>query len=186
MNNLSLSDEVKKSILIAQSIAKEYSNPKFSPAHLLRAILHKEFSLRDYLDQAGKDFYFMEDWADVRIESTPKGSKVDEPTGDDKIADVFVEADNIRIKLSKNDVDLITILAAISTPGIAFSYDQLKTFPISVEEIMSNSIENAAIDQVIGNKNGSAKAGSEPPKAGALYKYCIDKCSGKIRCTHSF
>ena len=34
----------------------------------------------------------MEDWADVRIESSPKGSKVDDPSGDDKIADVFAEA----------------------------------------------------------------------------------------------
>lgn len=174
MNNLSLSDETKRAILIAQSIAKEYSNPKFSPAHLLRAILHKEFSLREYLEQGDKDFYFMEDWADVRIESTPKGSKVDEPTGDDKIADVFVEADNIRIKLSKNDVDLICLLGAISTPGIAFSYDQLKTFPITVEEIMSNSIENAAVDSAIGKKGSNGTSGTAP-KAGALYKYCIDK-----------
>ena len=162
MNNLSLSDETKRAILIAQSIAKEYSNPKFSPAHLLRAILHKEFSLREYLEQGDKDFYFMEDWADVRIESTPKGSKVDEPTGDDKIADVFVEADNIRIKLSKNDVDLICLLGAISTPGIAFSYDQLKTFPITVEEIMSNSIENAAVDSAIGKKGSNGTSGTAP------------------------
>src|SRR5689334_19214623 len=121
MNNLTLNDETKKAIKIAQSIAKEYSNPKFSPAHLLRAILHKEFSLRDYLDRTGKDFYFMEDWADVRIESSPKGTKVDEPSGDDKIADVFAEADNIRIKLSKDAVDLTSLLGAMSTSGIAFS-----------------------------------------------------------------
>ncbi|HMT28744.1 MAG TPA: ATP-dependent Clp protease ATP-binding subunit [Bacteroidia bacterium] len=174
MNNLSLTDETKKAILIAQSIAKEYSNPKFAPAHLLRAILHKEFSLREYLEQGGKDFYFMEDWADVRIESSPKGSKVDEPKGEEKIADVFVEADNIRIKLSKDSIDLICVLGAISTPGIAFSYDQLKTLPVTVEEIMNSSIESAAVDTAIGKKNGSAQNGS-PTKGGALFKYCIDK-----------
>jgi ATP-dependent Clp protease ATP-binding subunit ClpA len=175
MNNISLTDEAKKSILIAQSIAKEFSNPKFGPEHLLRAMLHKELSLRDYLDKAGKDFYFMEDWADVRIESAPKGTKVDEPSGDDKIADVFAEADNIRIKLSKDDVDLVSLLGAISTPGIAFSYDQLKTFPVTVEEIVSKTLENSAIEHAIGAaKGGSGKTG-EAPKAGALYKYCIDK-----------
>lgn len=178
MNNLSLNDEAKKAILIAQSVAKEYSNPKFNPAHLLRAMLHKDLSLRTYLENGGKDFYFMEDWADVRIESSPKGSKVDEPVGDDKIADVFVEADNIRIKLSKDDVDLICLLGAICTPGIAFSYDQLKTFPMTVEEVMNESLQNTALNTAIGLQDsggGQGTGGGGAAKAGALHKYCIDK-----------
>ncbi len=174
---IELSDDAKRAINIAQSIAKEYSNPKFTPAHLLRAMLHKDFTLRNYLEKAGKDFYFMEDWADVRIESSPKGTKVEDPSGDDKIADVFAEADNIRIKLSKDDVDLVSLLGAISTPGIAFSYDQLKTFPVTVEEIVTKSIENSTIEHAIGSTGTANEKSGVAPKAGALNKYCIDKTS---------
>ncbi len=174
MNNLNLNEETRKAIGIAQAVAKENSNASFSPAHLLRAMLHKELSLRDYLDKGGKDFYFMEDWADVRIESYPKASKVEEPTGDEKIKAVFDEAENVRIKLSKDDIDLIALLAAICTPGIAFSYDQLKTFPISVTEIMTDNLERNSVENAIGNnKPATGKPGSA--KGGALTKYCIDK-----------
>ncbi len=174
MSTTNLSEEVKRSIQIAQSVAKENSNSNFSPSHLLRAMLHKELSLRTYLETGGKDFYFMEDWADVRIESYPKASKVDEPSGDDKIKSVFDEAENVRIKLSKDEIDLISLLAALCTPGIAFSYDQLKTFPITVSEIMSDNLEKNSVDNAIGGgKDKKAKSGA--PKSGAITKYCIDK-----------
>ena len=173
MNNLNLNDEVKRAIQIAQSVAKENSNAVFSPAHLLRAMLHKELSLRGYLENAGKDFYFMEDWADVRVESYPKASKVDEPAGDDKINPLFEEAENIRIKLGKDGIDLISLLGAICTPGIAFTYDQLKTFPITVTEVVTENLERNAIDSAIGN--APAKKSGGGTKGGALTKYCIDK-----------
>ncbi|HKR04605.1 MAG TPA: ATP-dependent Clp protease ATP-binding subunit [Bacteroidia bacterium] len=172
MQNLNLNQEIKKAIQIAQSLAKEYSNANFSAAHLLRGMLHKELSLRSYLERGGKDFYFMEDWADVRIESYPKATKVDEPTGDEKIKSLFDEAENIRIKLSKEEIDLVSMLGAISTPGIAFSYDQLKTFPVTVAEVVSEDLEKNAIDSAItGKKDGKAPAA----KSGVLAKYCIDK-----------
>ncbi len=177
MSTANINEEVKRAIQIAQSIAKDNSNANFSSAHLLRAMLHKDLSLRNYLENGGKDFYFMEDWADVRIESYPKASKVDEPSGDDKIKTLFDEADNVRIKLSKDDVDLIAVLAAICTPGIAFSYDQLKTFPISVAEVMTENIEKNVIDNAIGSAPAKKKGSL---KSGALSKYCIDK-TGQAR-----
>jgi ATP-dependent Clp protease ATP-binding subunit ClpB len=172
MENSFLSDELIRAIHIAQSIAREYSNAQFSPAHLLRASLHKELSLRKYLEQADKDCYFMEDWSDVRIESFPKATKVDEPKADETVKKVLDEAENIRIKLSKNELDLICVLGAICTPGIAFSYDQLKTFPITVNEIISDTIEKNTIENAVGKKpEGSSGAAS----SNALAKYCIDK-----------
>lgn len=170
-------EEVKRVIQISQSIAKEYSNNTFSSGHLLRALIHKDLSLRSYLTDAGKDVYFMEDWADVRIESYPKASKTEEPKGDEKVKEIFDEADNIRIKLSKNDVDLICLLAATVTPGIAFSYDQLKTFPITVGEIMSENLEAVAITNAISGSsgNGTGKTKKDSKSSNALGKYCIDK-----------
>ncbi len=173
MQNLVLNEEVKKTIGIAQSLAKEFSNSTFSAAHVLRGALNKELSLRGYLERGGKDFYFMEDWADVRIESYPKGKPSDSPEGDDKVKAVFEEAENLRIKMSKDEIDLICLLGALSTPGIAFSYDQLKTFPVNVAEVVSENIEKAAISNVIGS--GSSGTGGNKIKTDALTKYCIDK-----------
>lgn len=175
MHNLALNEEVKKAIGIAQSLAREYGNATFSPAHLLRAALNKDLSLRAYLDNAGKDFYFMEDWADVRIEGHPKGKVSDHVGGDEKIPPVFEEADNLRAKMSKDEIDLICLLGAVSTPGIAFSYDQLKTFPVNVAEIVSETLESNKIDTTIGS--GRASGGATKVKTDVLSKYCIDKTS---------
>lgn len=171
---MNLSEEIKRTIQIAQSIAKENSNATFSPSHLLRAMLHKDLSLREHLNSSGKDTYFMEDWADVRVESYPKSSKVDEPAGDDKVKPLFDEAENIRIKLSKDEIDLISLLGAICTPGIAFSYDQLKTFPITITEILEDNLQRNEIENAIGNKQAGAGKGAAK-SGGALTKYCIDK-----------
>lgn len=175
-NTENLSQEVIRSIQIAQSLAKENSNENFSPAHLLRAALHRDLSLRQYLDNLGKDFYFMEDWAEVRIESYPKASKVESPTADENVLGLIAEADNIRIKLSKNEIDLISILGAICTPGIAFSYDQLKTFPITIEEILTETISQNEINNALGGGSSQqGKQGKNKASSGALGKFCIDK-----------
>jgi ATP-dependent Clp protease ATP-binding subunit ClpB len=173
MSNTHYNEEIKRAIHIAQAIAKEYSNEQFSPAHLLRAMLHKDLALRNLLQSAGKDVYFMEDWADVRIEAYPKKSKVDEAKADDKIKAVFDEAENVRIKLSRDEIDLQCLLGAICTPGIAFSYDQLKTFPVTVAEIISGSFEENNVDHPVGKELPAAPFSAS--KTGAIANYCIDK-----------
>ena len=101
-----LSDKMKQAIQISQSIAKEFMNSEFSPAHLLKGLLHKDIGLIPILEEMGKDFYYMEEWAEVRIENYPKASKATEqPTADIGVKAVLNEADNVRLKLSE---DLIT------------------------------------------------------------------------------
>ena len=118
-----LTDDGKQCIAIAQSLAKEYANATFSPGHLLKAVLHKDIGLIPFLESLGKDFYFMEEWADVRMESYPKSSKVPElPVADEHAMAIFVEADNIRLKLSMDVFDPICLLASLSTPGVGISH----------------------------------------------------------------
>ncbi|MDD2380518.1 MAG: hypothetical protein PHV35_02355 [Mariniphaga sp.] len=51
------------------------------------------------LDQ---DIYYLEEWADVHIESYPKSGKIPEnPPGDSNVQSVFRKAENIQLKLSK-------------------------------------------------------------------------------------
>lgn len=167
-------ENLKKAIHIAQSLAKENLHSKFSGGHLLSALLHKDIGMVPILEAMGKDFFYMQDWASVRIEESPKSAKpVDNPVGDDKVAAAMQEADNIRIKLSKDEVDAICVLAALSTPGVAFSYEQLKSFPLTQSELITAQAEEASVKQAVAAvKPGQAE---KPAGQNALLKYCRDK-----------
>lgn len=175
----SLSNELKHAISIAQSIAKENSNNKISPSHLLKGILHKDIGLQEFLMNLDKDFYYMEEWADVRIESYKKTSKIpDNLTADDELAAVISEADNIRLKLSKDYIDPVCVLASLSTPGVGFSYEQLKTLPITVNEIVDALIQGSELDNTFAPSVGNTSDVNKPSaKPNALLKFCIDKTS---------
>ncbi|MCX6226795.1 MAG: AAA family ATPase, partial [Bacteroidia bacterium] len=173
-------DDLKRAISIAQSISKEFSNEKFSPAHLLKALLHKDIGLTKFLESIGKDFYYLEDWADVRIESYPRSAKVPElPVADAQVLSVMIEADNIRLKLSKDLIDPISVLVSLSTPGVGFTYEQLKTFTITPGEILSSIVEKSDLEQTMGIGTGTGTGGPvvKEQKQNALLKYCIDKTS---------
>ena len=43
-------------------------NAEFSPAHLLKGILHKDIGLMPFIEGLGKDYYYMNEWAEVRID----------------------------------------------------------------------------------------------------------------------
>ncbi|MBE9491934.1 MAG: ATP-dependent Clp protease ATP-binding subunit [Bacteroidetes bacterium] len=176
--DFAFTEELKQAIGIAQSIAKEFSNEKFSPAHLLKAILNKDIGLISFLESLDKDIYYMEEWADVRIESYPKSSKVPEqPLADEGVQTVIIEADNIRLKLSKDAIDPLCVLASLSTPGVGFTYEQLKTFIITQQEITDVLIEKTDLQNVIGITPESEIKTPKDKKQNALLKYCIDKTS---------
>lgn len=177
-SDFSFTDELKQAIGIAQSIAKEYSNESFSPGHLLKAILHKDIGLIPFLQSLDKDFYFMEEWADVRIETYPKTGKIpDHPVADEACITVFMEADNIRLKLSKDAIDPVSVLASISTPGVGFSFEQLKTFPVNQNEIIDSLIDNTDLQNVLAGPPDASVPGGTSKKTNALLKFCIDKTS---------
>ncbi|MBG0861153.1 MAG: ATP-dependent Clp protease ATP-binding subunit, partial [Bacteroidales bacterium] len=175
-SEFSFSDELKLAISIAQSIAKEYTNKNISPAHLLKALLHKDIGLIPYLRNMDKDVYYLEEWAEVRIESYPKNPKVEEnPQADDALLTVLREADNIRLKLSSANIDAYCALASLSTPGVGFTYEQLKTFPLRGDEIISSLVKESDLKQAVGQSVIEEKAVTGGRKQNALLKFCIDK-----------
>ena len=54
-----LSADAKQVIHIAQQYAREFMHAAFSPAHILRALLHKDFSLLKKLESLGVDVYYI-------------------------------------------------------------------------------------------------------------------------------
>src|SRR4051812_44768298 len=99
LQDISLTDNMKRVIKIAQAIAKENMNFEFAPAHLLKALLNKEAGLHPLLIKLNKDMYYLEEWADIRIETTEKSSYLpDIIPGNRMMAEVINEADNIRLQ----------------------------------------------------------------------------------------
>ena len=133
---------------IAQSYAIDNKSPFIEPAHLLRALLHKSTGLVNYIeDTLNADYYYMVDWSDMRIQQcdkSPYKMKGYELSNSSKVA--VKEAINISEKYGHQELQVEALLAAILTPGIAFTYEQLKTMPLKAEDIMqSNALS--------GNKN---------------------------------
>lgn len=176
---MQLSKTLEKAIAISKAIAKENIHAQYAAPHLLKALLHDDVELDPLLMKADIDMYYLADWADVRIESMPKspGPKDEIPPADD-IATILDDADNIRLKLKGEEITPLHVLASISTPGVVFSFDQLKTFPVKREELIGLAEVGGDIEQILGSNNnnvgGSVKNNDVASKK-ALQKYCVDK-----------
>jgi len=185
--NYSISNEdLKATIRLAQSIAKEYYNESFSAPHLLLALLSEDYYLVDILTKLGKDISYLREWAELRIEEYPKGFKpVEEPTGDKVISKLLDEASNIQLKLGKEEIDQYCVLTAITIPNIAFSTDELKAFTINQDELINYVLEKKQVESAIGDfsNNDNMTSGENQPLK-ALLKFCKEKTSlakeGKI------
>jgi ATP-dependent Clp protease ATP-binding subunit ClpB len=169
------SDELKRAVGIAQSYAREYSHEKITPAHLLKSLFHKDVGLSEFLLGLDKDIFYLEEWAEVRLELSPKSARAgDNPVGDDQFKAVLREAENIRVKLSKDEIDPVCVLVALSTPGVGFSYEQLKSFTLTQQELLDALVSKSELQSVV----GATPAGTSKEKKGgtnALLKFCIDK-----------
>jgi len=169
-----ISDKLKEAVHIAQAIAKEYSHLNYSSAHLLKAILHKNIGLLQYLESIGEDGYYIDEWAEVRLEGLPKTSKpVDNCEGDDLVTAVFYEAESVKLKLDKELLDEFCILIALSTPGVGFTHEQLKTFPLTPNGLL-NALGAKGEPEALKENNSHSQQGN-PASNTILNTYCIDK-----------
>ncbi|MFD2561114.1 ATP-dependent Clp protease ATP-binding subunit [Aquimarina rubra] len=172
-----LSPKVNNAIHIAQSIAKEYYNDQYNAAHLLKALLHKDVGLKDFFNQIDGDIYYYEEWSEVRIEALPRVVNIpDTINGDKSIEAVFNEADTIKLKLGKDEITPHAVLIALCTPGVGFSYEQLKTLPLKADEVLIAATQGktGAVKGTSG-KSGAASAAVSKGDSGILDEYCFDK-----------
>ena len=175
---INLDDSVKIALNIAQAVARENANEYYMPSHLLKALLHKEVGLRDFIVSIGKDLGYLEEWADVYIEQYPKSTQLSEIKPSEKIDFIFRAADDARIRLGLFDINPICVLIALVKPEVAFSSDQLRSFPIQERDILSlyvNNTENPSVE----NHHAASVSDNYGPGTGIgsssyLSKYCID------------
>ncbi len=123
---------------IAQSFANDNKSPKIEPAHLLRALLHKSAGLVSYIeDVLDEDYYYLVDWADMRMKQCDKspypmkGIVLSHDT-----EQVVKEALDIAEKSGLEEITGPCLLASLVSPGVGFSYEQLKTLPMSADKIV--------------------------------------------------
>ncbi len=124
---------------ITQSFANDNNSPVIEPAHIFRALLHKNAGLVNYIeDTLDADYYYMVEWADIRIrqcEKSPYKMKGIEFSHQSKI--IIKEALNLSDKYGFPSVDSTCLLAALLTPGLAYSIEQLKTMPLKAEKVLA-------------------------------------------------
>jgi ATP-dependent Clp protease ATP-binding subunit ClpA len=172
---LNLNESVQMTVKIAQAIAREYSNDVYAPAHLLKALLHKEIGLRSFIQSMDKDLAYLEEWAEMRIDNCPKVGQVAEIAPNEKIPSVFEESDNVRLKLGFFEINPVCVLAALVKPHVAFSSDQLKSFPIRENELFDWYASGTETRNRMGFNDLVPEAdGSIAPMLN-LHKYCINK-----------
>ncbi|TDX01984.1 ATP-dependent Clp protease ATP-binding subunit [Dinghuibacter silviterrae] len=178
-------EDTKQAIHVAQSLAKEYQHAHFGPPHLLAAVLHNETPLASWLVAQQKDLHFMRDWAEIRMEEYPRGSRASEnPSADAKTTAVLDLADMVALQLNRDEVDGVSVLAALLKPGVGFTPDQLKSFPATQKEIMDAAVSEVQMQQAVGASAGAAASNGAAAQSGAtaptgasnaLYRFCTDK-----------
>lgn len=160
-------DNVKNVFHIARQIAKENLHQSLGAPHLLKALLHKDSGLIPLIKNLNKDYYYIEEWADVRLEAYPKSGPAANISPDENTDAVLQEADDLRLKFNKDLTDAKLLLAALVTPGVAFSYEQLKSLPLQREELLDAEKKNVEFSSIANANKINNKD--------ALLKYCIEK-----------
>ena len=171
---MAYSTELKNAVEIASSIAREYSNPTWGPSHLLKALLHNDIGLATLLVSHSKDIHYLREWADVRLENYPKTSRMSEsPMQDKETGKVFEVADLVRLQVGKDFTDPLCVLIALLKPGVAFSAEQLKSFPVTQQEALL--FEPAGTPAPSEKTENTLEKSSDASASGALAKYCTNR-----------
>ncbi|WDO13465.1 ATP-dependent Clp protease ATP-binding subunit [Flavobacterium sp. WW92] len=166
-----ITEDILQAIHIAKQYAKDNFNQKYSPAHLLKALLNPQFNFMRELDSKGIDVFYLDEWADIRISEYAKASKPsDDPAPDSGMNAILAEAEEIA-KKSGDEISFVPILKALVTPGVGFSHDQLKSLPLTPTDLSSLYGSGTASTQSNSEKTKINPAGN----SSTLDKYCTDK-----------
>ena len=174
-----MNEQIKQ---IANSFAMEYCSDAIYPSHLFKAILHKEIGLIHFIEtELDKDYYYLQEWVDVQMALSPRATK---PSRDLNLSEeafaVLEEAEAYQMRLGLDECEPVCVLASLVTPGVGFTFEQLKTLPMNASEICDK----------LGGENQthttmtSPSIGGGSSKGGMIQKYCINKIeevqNGKI------
>ncbi len=138
-NNQELfSIELVNALQVSRIVAKENLNEKVYPQHLLLGLLHKDTKIKEVLFINNIDVFYLEEWAEVKMEILEKTmTPIECPPFDETTENIILEAFNYNLNSEEQLLNPLYVLAAISTSGVGFNYDELKTFPITADQILA-------------------------------------------------
>ncbi|MEZ0485648.1 ATP-dependent Clp protease ATP-binding subunit [Fibrella aquatica] len=190
MVSIAYTDALRQAVQIAQAIAREHQHPDLAPGHLLAGVLHNDVGLASQLVLWDVDVTYLRDWADIRIEACPKSARItDDPRATDTTRALLEVADVVRMKLGETELSPLAVLTAMTKPNLAFSTDQLKSFPITEQQLLEYALRDTVLRQTIGGSmsggdtpNGQATktATAATKTVKVLFKYCTD-CTAAAR-----
>ena len=159
---------------ISEAYAKENMNAAIEPAHILKALLHKDIGLVSFIEKTlDADYYYILEWADMRIKMSKKSSDSSMKSFSALTKAVVSEADSIRANSKKESIDPISLLIAVVTPGVGFTFEQLKTLPLQKESIVAAyGTQNGKITT---SSNVETKKHSKSSGGKSIEAYCILK-----------
>ena len=162
---------------IAQSYANDNNSPQIEPAHILRALLHKSAGLINFIeDTLDSDYYYLVDWADMRIQQCDKSPyKMKGFDFSHESKSVIKEASSISEKVGLSQIEATCILAALITPGIAFTFEQLKTMPLKNDQVLNAIKCTSSSNKISADKTIHAKKSVEESE---YYFSLIDENQG--------
>ncbi len=177
MEFLNLNESVHNAIRIAKGIARDHSHPCYTPAHMLYALMHKEIGIESFVSGLGQDAAYLREWAEVRIEDVPKAAPAGEIVAHEKMADVFEQADNVRLKWGLLEINPVCVFTALTAPEVGFSADELRSFPIRERDIHDLFLGGSPGQSPLVAEMARAEVsgGEMPALKTNLLKYCINK-----------
>lgn len=166
------SQNLESVIQVAQGYAREYHNKNYNAAHLLKALMHKNADLEDLLFSVDADTFYIEEWCEVRMETLPKAVSIPASiNGDESVKAIFNEASSIMLKIGGNELTPLAVLIASVTPGVGFTFEQLKSLPLTADVL----INAAGTQPKIGEPTSKKKTTTGKIDTKALNEFCINK-----------
>lgn len=141
---------------------------------MLWSLLHESSVLAGGLEGAGIDLLYARDWAEMRMEEATRAKG--EPGAPEPAASVekaLAEAKRYEARFPENDLGRsAALLAALTKPGVAFTKEDLQSFPLT--EKLALEIFGEAEEPKSNGKQSTT--GAKPTKGGGvLAVYCTDK-----------
>ena len=173
-----LSERALETFEIAEAYAKEYMSEAIAPSHVLKALMHKNIGMVDFVEKTlHQDYYYILDWADMRIKMERKSLGAASSLSFSAMTKAVIsEANSIRQTRGESKISEFHLFMALVTPGVGFTFEQLKTLPLQRAEIESalSSGKLASSESSIHNTKENRENRSNPALKN-VSAYCIHK-----------
>lgn len=162
---------------IVKSFVVDNNSSRIEPAHIFRALLHKNVGLIDLIEnRLDSDYYYLLDWADMRLRQTLKSAyPMKEICYSDEAKSVIREAKKLSDKLGPDCLSTYCLLAAIVSPGVGFTADQLKTLPLTSECVIKAISGDEPKNKISSRERESFTTTSDERKEDRYYTELVEE-----------